>query len=177
MSVQQVLTRVEDDLAVGHRPRARQRLKSLVGAYPQRLDVRERLAELYRLDGDVAQAGRWGYLGDNRTRAEVEAFEKAYREDPVRMMRAVGWRGPEEAAETDLARQRLRALRARAEAEFGVPVDWELPRHEPEAPPGLGVRVVGWGCVVLAIVLVGLVLIGVVSVAMEGADVVGGWLD
>ena len=125
----------------------------------------------------MAQAGRWGYLAADRIREEVDAFEKAYGEDPVRLMRAIGWRGSEDEAATDVARERLRALRSRAEAQFGVPMEWELPRHEPQKPPGLSERIAELGCALLALALVGLVLIGVVSAALEGFDVLAGWLD
>lgn len=171
VSVEEVLGRVEEDLAAGYRPRARQRLKSLVAVHPQRLDLRAQLAELYRLDGDFAQAGRWGYLADDRKPHEVAAFEKAYGEDPMRMMRAVGWRGSEDAAGSEVAQQRLRALRARAEAEFGVPIEWELPLHAPTPPPRLADRVVETGCGVVAFAFIVLVILGIVSLAIEGFEV------
>ena len=56
---QETLMRVREDIAAGRLSLARQRLRGLVGSYPQRLDLREQLAELYRREGIPSQAGRW----------------------------------------------------------------------------------------------------------------------
>lgn len=172
MSEKETLARVAEDLAAGRRPLARQRLRGLVGALPQRLDLREQLAELYRADGDLAQAGRYSYLAEQRDPAEVAAFERAYQEDPVRMMKALGWRGPEADAATETARGRLRALRSRAEAQLGVPVDWEMPRHGPPAGSTRGDRIVEAGCTLIAIVVILLVIAGLISAGIHGFHVV-----
>ncbi|MDC5698264.1 hypothetical protein OO014_13450 [Intrasporangium calvum] len=75
MSEQETLARVHDDLAAGRVALARQRLRGLVGSYPQRLDLREELAELYRRDGVLSQAGRWTFLSETRNPAELRAFD------------------------------------------------------------------------------------------------------
>ncbi|XVS63336.1 DUF6584 family protein [Actinosynnema sp. CA-299493] len=90
--------------------RARQRLVGLVGSYPDRLDLRERLAEVYRLLGDAAQAGRWSYLSQVRDEAETAAFERAYR-TPLARLTAMNWSSGEAGASTETARERLVALR------------------------------------------------------------------
>lgn len=168
------LRRVAEDLAAGRTALARQRLRGLVGSMPQRLDHRERLAAVYRAEGDLAQAGRWSYLADERDPEEVAAFERAYAEDPVQLMKALGWRGTEDDAATETARERLRALRSRAEAQFGVPVEWGRPQH-PQPPPTLGDRLGDVGCALAALVLAVLVVVGVASAAVHGAQVVAGW--
>ncbi|GAA0263414.1 hypothetical protein GCM10010492_75600 [Saccharothrix mutabilis subsp. mutabilis] len=89
--------------------RARQRLSGLVATYPDRLDLRERLAAVYRVLGDPAQAGRWSYLSEARDEAEVAAFERAYRTPRARLA-ALNWVSGEHTTET--ARVRLAALRA-----------------------------------------------------------------
>ncbi|MEU4803604.1 DUF6584 family protein [Actinosynnema sp. NPDC023587] len=88
--------------------RARQRLVGLVTSYPDRLDLRDRLAEVYRVLGDTAQAGRWSYLADHRDEAEIAAFERAYRTPEARLA-SLNWVGGE--ATTETARIRLAALR------------------------------------------------------------------
>ncbi|PSL58338.1 hypothetical protein B0I31_101556 [Saccharothrix carnea] len=93
--------------------RARQRLVGLVTSYPDRVDLRERLAAVYRLLGDSAQAGRWSYLSEVRDEAEVAAFERAYR-TPLARLEAMNWTGGEAAATTETARQRLVALQEAA---------------------------------------------------------------
>lgn len=93
--------------------RARQRLVGLVSSYPDRLDLRERLAEVYRVLGDAAQAGRWTYLSEVRDDAEVAAFERAYR-TPLARLEAMNWVSGEAGATTGTARERLVALQAAA---------------------------------------------------------------
>ena len=51
MAVDDTLRRVEADLARGDLHMARQRLRGLVGSFPTRLDLRERLAEACRATG------------------------------------------------------------------------------------------------------------------------------
>ncbi|WP_433264329.1 DUF6584 family protein [Actinosynnema sp. CS-041913] len=87
--------------------RARQRLVGLVASYPARLDLRDRLAEVYRVLGDTAQAGRWSYLSEQRDPAETAAFERAYR-TPMARLAALNWASGE--APTETARIRLSAL-------------------------------------------------------------------
>jgi hypothetical protein len=93
--------------------RARQRLVGLVASYPDRLDLRERLAEVYRVLGDAAQAGRWTYLSESRDEAEVAAFERAYR-TPLARLEAMNWVSGEAGAPAGTARDRLVALREAA---------------------------------------------------------------
>lgn len=97
--------------------RARQRIAGLVGSYPHRLDLRNRLAEVYRVLGQPAQAGRWTYLSDERVPAETEAFERAYRRAQVRLI-ALNWSGRIEEAPTETARTRLAALYLEARVEL-----------------------------------------------------------
>ena len=72
-----VLTRVDRDLELGHVHPAMQRLASLVAAYPDDLEVRARRAALNRQIGNLVEAGRWGYLTEEVTAAEVCAYERA----------------------------------------------------------------------------------------------------
>ncbi len=60
VSDEETLARVAGDLGSGHLSMARQRLRGLVGSHPQRLDLREQLAELYRREGLLGRrvAGR-----------------------------------------------------------------------------------------------------------------------
>lgn len=104
MPLRDTLARVDGDLAAGRIPMARQRLRGLVSSYPNDLTLRRRLAEVYRLYGEPAEAGRWTYLEEDRNEAETAAFEARY-PTPMRRMRALAWRGPESLAETPFARE------------------------------------------------------------------------
>ncbi|TWV55913.1 hypothetical protein FRZ03_06000 [Streptomyces misionensis] len=124
MPLRDTLARVDADLAAGRVPVARQRLRGLVSSYPDDPAPRRRLAEVYRLYGEPAEAGRWMYLEPDREAAETAAFEARYRTAADRM-RALAWRGPESLARTDFARERLAAVRVSCSRAVGRPVDWD----------------------------------------------------
>lgn len=124
MPLRDTLARVDADLVAGRVPVARQRLRGLVSSFPNDLMLRRRLAEVYRLYGDPAEAGRWMYLEQDRDPAETSAFEARYHTAP-RRMRALAWQGPESLARTTFARERLAAVRAACSEVMGHPVDWD----------------------------------------------------
>ncbi|QCB94954.1 DUF6584 family protein [Cellulomonas shaoxiangyii] len=163
MTVERTLAKVDDDLRRGDLTMARTRLKSLTHSLPHRLDARERLADVYRLEGNTVEAGRWSYLAEQRDPAEVAAFERACGQKPVRIMRALLWRGSEDAAATEIARDRLRDVRARAEADTGRRLDWSDPGRGAEGPwweDAAGLI----GCMVVGLVLAVLVVVGAATV-------------
>lgn len=118
------LARADADLAAGRVPVARQRLRGLVSSYPNDLKLRRRLAEVYRLYGEPAEAGRWMYLEQDRDPAETSAFEARYRTAPQRM-RALAWHGPESLAQSPFAIRQLAEVRAACSDAMGRPVDWD----------------------------------------------------
>jgi hypothetical protein len=132
---------------------ARQRVAGLVGTYPRRLDLRERLAEVYRVLGQPAQAGRWTYLSEDRDPEELLAFERAYRRADARLV-ALSWQGRVDEAPTETARTRLAALYLEARVEL---------QHELDATPneetswGACLIVMAGGTFVLVCFLLGLV--------------------
>lgn len=164
MPVEQTLARAEHLLATGDPHGARVRLRSLVEHAPRRLDVRERLSEVYRRLGEPQEAGRWGYLSERTTPEELRAFERAHRGDARRMLRALRWDGAEDGAGSAFAEERLRDLRARAEELAGEPWAWRRPRTELEPAP--------WWSNVLALAVVGVVL----TFLVVGAVTVVRWL-
>ncbi|MEU7071498.1 DUF6584 family protein [Streptomyces narbonensis] len=142
MPLSNTLARVDADLAAGRVPMARQRLRGLVSSFPYDLTLRRRLAEVYRLYGDAAEAGRWMYLEEDRDADETAAFEERYG-SPGWRMKALAWRGPEALAGTAVAEERLVAVRTARAEELGRPVDWDDPAsydedadEEYEAPDG-----------------------------------------
>lgn len=126
MPLRETLARVDADLAAGRIPVARQRLRGLVSSFPYDLTLRVRLAEVYRLYGDAAEAGRWMYLEEDRNADEIAAFEARYGSSGWRM-KALAWRGPEAMAATAFAEEQLVAVRTACADELGHPVDWEDP--------------------------------------------------
>ncbi|MFI9118166.1 DUF6584 family protein [Streptomyces bikiniensis] len=174
MSLLNTLDRVDADLAAGRVPVARQRLRGLVSSFPHDLALRRRLAEVYRLYGDAAEAGRWMYLEEDRREDETAAFEERYA-SPARRMRALAWRGPEAPAATAFAREQLAAVRAARAGELGRAVDWDDPASYEERAydhpvPGsagwtLKGVLVGGGCVVGVLLNLGIWVVGLVTIA------------
>jgi hypothetical protein len=122
MAKPDVLDRVSADLAQGRTQPAIQRLSSLVAAHPTDLDLRHRLAALYRRVGNWIEAGRWGYLIPG---TDTAAFERAY-PSPATRLAALRWpyrskvlvRGATDSghAPTEYARARLETLARAASA-------------------------------------------------------------
>jgi hypothetical protein len=133
MPIERTLARVDALIQAGDLPAARVRLRSLIEHDPRRLDVRARLAEVYRREGAVDEAGRWGYLDEGTTQPELRAFAKRFGGDPHRMLYQLRWQGPAEDAGSVLAAERLTGLREAASDAAGRLVEW---REEPPAPSG-----------------------------------------
>ncbi|MEU1282663.1 DUF6584 family protein [Kitasatospora sp. NPDC005856] len=164
MTVETTLAKVDADLRAGRIPVARLRLRGLVASYPADLTVRRRLAEVYRLYGEPAEAGRWAYLDADRDPAETAAFE-ARHPDPLDRMVALAWRGSERSAQTETARARLAELRETASAHAGRPVHWQhvhdRARH-PVQDDSAGPLACA-GLVLAGLVLLGFAVLGVVT--------------
>ncbi|MFF7043928.1 DUF6584 family protein [Streptomyces massasporeus] len=165
MPLRDTLARVDADLAAGRVPVARQRLRGLVSSYPDDLPLRRRLAEVYRLYAEPAEAGRWMYLEQDRDEAETAAFEARYRSGPQRM-RALAWQGPESQARTTFAREQLAAVRAACSEAVGHAVDWDAKpsdRHEDSEGNPLTNFLAGAGCVVGVLAFVAIWVNGLVA--------------
>ncbi|PFG44278.1 hypothetical protein ATJ88_3000 [Isoptericola jiangsuensis] len=149
MPIDQTLSRVDDDLAHGRVLPAVNRLRSLAHGRPDRLDVRERLAAVYRSQGETAQAGRWSYLAEHADPAEVAAFERQFR-TPGGRLRAIAWDGDDDTL-GPLARTRLRSLHdAAAQEPQDAADDVRTARFE-------------WGCLGIAVAVLGLTALAVVG--------------
>jgi hypothetical protein len=172
MPLRETLSRVDADLATGRVPIARQRLRGLVSSFPYDLTLRRRLAEVYRLYGDAAEAGRWMYLEEDRNADETAAFEARYG-SPGWRMKALAWRGPEAMAATAFAEGQLVAVRTACAEELGHPVDWDDPAsyqdaleeesEEPSEPWSVSGVLAGVGCLVGALAFLAIWVNGVVA--------------
>jgi hypothetical protein len=101
--VDDVIAEVEDDLAHGDHASARRRLREALVTRPHRLDLRRRLAEVYRMLGDLPQAGRWGFLEEDAPDDEIQAFRTACGDDASHMLEALAWGEDDEGEEEDEA--------------------------------------------------------------------------
>ncbi|MET7390380.1 DUF6584 family protein [Streptomyces sp. NPDC005529] len=172
MPLRETLARIDADLAAGRIPVARQRLRGLISSFPHDLTLRSRLAEVYRLYGDAAEAGRWMYLEEDRNADETAAFEARYR-SPGWRMKALAWHGPETKAGTAFAEAQLVSVRTACAERLGHPVDWGCPasyredlQEEYEPPSGPWTKsgvLAGVGCLVAALVFLAIWVNGLVA--------------
>ncbi|MFI2433592.1 DUF6584 family protein [Streptomyces sp. NPDC018693] len=165
MALRDTLDRVDADLAAGRIPVARQRLRGLVSSFPDDLTLRRRLAEIYRLYGEPAEAGRWMYLEADRDPAETTAFETRYPTAPQRM-RALAWHGPESLAATAFAGEQLAAVRTACSDALGRPVDWDSVPAEAEEDSGRNTFtgfLAGAGCLVAVVAFLAIWVAGLTS--------------
>ncbi|MET8642897.1 DUF6584 family protein [Streptomyces sp. NPDC004675] len=172
MPLRETLARVDADLAAGRVPVARQRLRGLVSSFPYDLTLRRRLAEVYRLYGDAAEAGRWMYLEEDRNADETAAFTVRYG-SPAWRMKALAWHGPESMAATAFAEGQLASLRTACAEQLGHSVDWEdLASYRdgleeeyeaPSEPRSVGGALAGLGCLVGALAFLAIWVNGVVA--------------
>ncbi|MFJ9736551.1 DUF6584 family protein [Streptomyces sp. NPDC101166] len=168
MPLRETLARVDADLAAGRIPVARQRLRGLISSFPHDLTLRRRLAEVYRLYGDAAEAGRWMYLEEDRNADETAAFEARYG-SPGWRMKALAWQGPEAKAGTAFAEEQLVAVRTACAEKLGHPVDWDdrdvlEGEHEtPSQPWTVGGVLAGVGCLVAVLAFLAIWVNGLVA--------------
>ncbi|KYH44069.1 DUF6584 family protein [Branchiibius sp. NY16-3462-2] len=174
MAEKETQHRIAEDLAAGDVAMARQRLRGLVGSYPERQDLRLQLADLYRREGHAGQAGRWSFLAEDADPEELAAFARDY-PDPVLRMRVVGWRAAESDA-TPVVAERLAQLRAEAERAEGHALAWEH-SGDPDFEQSRwekALEVVGISAFMLVLALMA---IGGVSFVIQGVKTVAAWFD
>jgi hypothetical protein len=124
-----VVTRVENDLRLGHTHSAIQRLRTYLANHPDDLETRRLLANIYRRTGNLVEAGRWSYLSDDLRVEELVAFERA-NPSPWLRLRMLRYPGRPEALRPG-SRERLNDLIKQAE-QIGPPAIWTDPVDEPE---------------------------------------------
>lgn len=106
------MARVKQDLALGHTHSATQRLRTLIAIDPDDLELRRMLVEVHRQTGNPVEAGRWGFLFEDTSEAELAAFVRA-NPDPWLRLRLLRWDGDDDHL-GPAARARLTELRTAA---------------------------------------------------------------
>lgn len=110
------------DLAAGQTYLATQRLRTLAASHPDDLDIYRLLASIYRQTGNLAEAGRWGFLTTEVRPLELEAFARVHA-NPWSRLRLLRWTGDPATLADDTIRHRLAVLVDEAEAS-GPPEIW-----------------------------------------------------
>ncbi|WP_299834251.1 DUF6584 family protein [uncultured Metabacillus sp.] len=90
------LKKIEEDILKNDLGKARDRLHGLISTYPNDLELRKKLGEIYFELKHPSMAGRYWYLEENKTPEMVKAcieFEKSMGNDPIRIARALKYKG------------------------------------------------------------------------------------
>lgn len=169
MSIESTLKKVEADISAGDLGHARQRMHGLIATYPERLDLRPRLAEIYWQLEYPAMAGRYWYLveaNQPHQRQAVARFEAEFGQDPLRILQALKLRADPETVDDLYARERLQTLYREVRKKHSLTVDY-TPEGKLVSRPTRrsiwGWRLLLTGCMVIVLVIFGLALFGLIN--------------
>lgn len=93
------LLKIEEDLKKNDLGKARDRLHGLIATYPDEIDLRRKLGDIYYALKYPSMAGRYWYLEKNKTSEMQHAcieFEKSMGNDPFQIVRALKFKGDKE---------------------------------------------------------------------------------
>ena len=147
------IKKVEEDIEKNDLGKARDRLHGLVSTYPDELEVRRKLGDIYFALKYPSMAGRYWYLEKNKTSEMVEAciqFEKNMGNDPVRIARALKFKGDSEIINRLQLNQEISPLQYKVKEKL---------TEEPDDT--LGDKLVTIGCITILILIILFTLIGI----------------
>jgi len=113
MSKEQTIKAIQSDIDQGNLGRARDRLHGLISSYPNDLELRVQLADIYSRLQHPAMAGRYWYLEENKTEkmiAAVTEFERSCGKDPLQILLALKFQGSLDAINYPFAKERLLSI-------------------------------------------------------------------
>ncbi|MEI4799754.1 DUF6584 family protein [Bacillus sp. NPDC077411] len=93
------LKKIENDITNNDLGKARDRLHGLISTYPNALDLRKKLGDVYYKLQHPAMAGRYWYLEEQKTSEMIEAcslFEKSMGNNANQIARALKFKGDNE---------------------------------------------------------------------------------
>uniref|UniRef100_UPI003EC10FED DUF6584 family protein n=1 Tax=Bacillus cytotoxicus TaxID=580165 RepID=UPI003EC10FED len=96
---EKTLKKIENDIQNNDLGKARERLHGLIAAYPNALDLRKKLGDIYYKLQYPAMAGRYWYLEEQKTPEMIEAcslFEKSMGNNANQIARALKFKGDNE---------------------------------------------------------------------------------
>jgi len=136
VALEVTMERVSSDVARGDLGKARDRLEGLLAAYPDDLEIRRRLGDLYWRLQYPERAGRHWYLIESE-RPEMDvakrAFESRYGGDAWLMLDAIGYHGGLDSLEGTYGDAVIRDLAQRAGVSPGK-LEAALRRRNPNEP-------------------------------------------
>ncbi|MEF2094583.1 DUF6584 family protein [Bacillus sp. CFBP9009] len=93
------IKKIEEDIEKNDLGKARDRLHGLISTYPNELELRRKLGDIYFGLKYPSMAGRYWYLEKNKTPEMVDAciqFENSMGNDPIRIARVLKFKGDSE---------------------------------------------------------------------------------
>jgi len=91
-SIERVMIKVKKDIEMENLQKAKDRLHGLLSKYPNLLKIRFKLSEIYLLEGDLKNAGRYLYLKPNPNSQEckcIREFEDSLGNNPFQILRKI----------------------------------------------------------------------------------------
>jgi hypothetical protein len=172
----ETLSRIENDIASGNLGKARDRLHGLLATYPDALELRRMLGDVYARLQQPAMAGRYWYLEEKSPEMvkACQAFENSCGHDPVQMLLALKFRGDIAAICDTFAGSTLLALQEQGEKERDLRIEfgrrgrekyryrWDTGRRSGRVIEGTIWQ--GVGCLLIVLIVLALAIVGLVSV-------------
>ncbi len=122
MPLEETISKAEHDIKSGNLGKARDRLNGLIASFPDHLELRRRLGDIYWQLRYPDMAGKYWYLEENKTEEMVEAckhFENKFRQDPMLILFALKFKGDLAKIENTFAGQTLTKLHQSAKEKYG----------------------------------------------------------
>lgn len=174
MTKKETLSKVRRDIRQGDLGKARDRLHGLLVSFPDDLDIRKRLGEVYWSMQMPQMAGRYWYLIKDKDERMLDAchrFEREMKSNPDRMMFAMKFRGNIDTIKNHFSRETLQRLHQAAMNEGRVYHYWyqrklkkKEPRVEDDGKSKRGSNIFQWS--LLTVLGLGLIFscIGLITV-------------
>jgi hypothetical protein len=170
MPLDLTLQKVEEDIAAGDLGIARDRLHGLIATYPDRLDLRPILGEVYWQLEYPSMAGRYWYLVEKpqpHMKQALARFEASCGQDSREILLALKIRVDPESLSDSYARRRLKALQTLVEDKHGQKLDFTRrgrQRYQPTARLERERLLFKWGCAAVLVLAAGLMILGIMSI-------------
>ncbi|WP_141432463.1 DUF6584 family protein [Bacillus sp. 03113] len=149
------LKKIEEDIDKNDLGKARDRLHGLISTYPNELELRRKLGDIYSELKYPSMAGRYWYLEMNKTPEMVKAciqFEKSMGNDPIRVARALKFKGDREILKRLQLDQVISPIQNKVKENL---------QEEPEPEDPLKNKLIIFGCFSIIILTIIFALIGV----------------
>lgn len=164
---------IEKDMLAGNLGKARDRLHGLLVSYPDNLNLRKQLGDIYWLLQMPDMAGRYWYLEemkDERMSTACRIFEKQFKNDPAFILLAIKFKGNTKNDPDTFANQTLEKLHQKAREKHYWYADYQKKgiakfqrvADAPETKKNLG-KMIKWGCIILVIFSAFFLVFGVIS--------------